>query len=107
MKELQPNGLWDKTKQLRPLKQPKKPKKKATKAKRCKYCKSEENLTIDHKIPKSKGGTNEKSNLQTLCMTCNGTKSDMTDKQIRNFFKWFLSVQQSRINHGKKPYTLQ
>lgn len=31
-------------------------------------------LTIDHVIPKSKGGTNDPTNLQTLCHDCNRIK---------------------------------
>lgn len=31
-------------------------------------------LTIDHKKPLKRGGTNEMSNLQTLCSKCNTTK---------------------------------
>lgn len=34
------------------------------------------NMTIDHVLPKSKGGTNEIQNLQTMCYTCNERKSD-------------------------------
>lgn len=38
-------------------------------------------LHVDHIIPRSKGGKNEKGNLQTLCWKCNIGKSnrDMTD----------------------------
>lgn len=43
---------------------------------RCVVCGSTENLTIDHRIPYSKGGTTEMSNLQTLCESCNQTKAD-------------------------------
>lgn len=49
----------------------------------CKYCGSKENLTIDHKIPKILGGTDEKSNLQTLCEDCNKLKSGIPDVTFR------------------------
>ena len=44
--------------------------------KECKFCPSKENLTIDHIIPLSKGGTNNPDNLQTLCSSCNKKKSN-------------------------------
>ncbi len=34
-------------------------------------------LHVDHKIPVSKGGTDELDNLQTLCSKCNLNKSDV------------------------------
>lgn len=33
-------------------------------------------LTIDHKIPVSKGGSNRDENLQTMCSPCNHQKAD-------------------------------
>jgi 5-methylcytosine-specific restriction enzyme A len=33
-------------------------------------------LTIDHRIPVSKGGTDADSNLQTMCGPCNTAKGD-------------------------------
>lgn len=42
----------------------------------CSFCGKKNNLTIDHIIPKSKGGTNKKENLQALCAPCNYKKAD-------------------------------
>lgn len=36
-------------------------------------------LTIDHKVPLSKGGSNGMENLQLTCKGCNSTKSDLTE----------------------------
>lgn len=44
----------------------------------CVMCKTEKDLTIDHVIPKSKGGTNEPENLQVLCRRCNAIKGNRT-----------------------------
>jgi hypothetical protein len=40
----------------------------------CVYCQSKRRLEIDHIIPISKGGTDDRHNLQTLCRTCNRKK---------------------------------
>ena len=42
--------------------------------KKCLKCGSHDNLTIDHVIPVSMGGTNHHSNLQLLCRSCNSIK---------------------------------
>lgn len=39
-------------------------------------------MTIDHKLPLSKGGTNEMGNLQPACLTCNVVKSDLTMQEL-------------------------
>lgn len=39
-------------------------------------------LEIDHRIPVSKGGTNDPGNLQTLCWACNNGKSDRVDHKL-------------------------
>jgi hypothetical protein len=40
------------------------------------YTKDFEMMTIDHIIPKSKGGENTLENLQPMCHTCNTVKAD-------------------------------
>ncbi len=44
----------------------------------CKSCgeNRRSELTIDHKIPRSRGGSNDKRNLQVLCRRCNHAKGD-------------------------------
>ncbi len=47
----------------------------------CYYCGepvTETNVTLDHFIPVSKGGTNKKENLKTSCLLCNSIKSGKT-----------------------------
>jgi 5-methylcytosine-specific restriction endonuclease McrA len=41
---------------------------------RCIYCGSTQDLTVDHKTPWSKGGSNSKDNLVVACRRCNGRK---------------------------------
>lgn len=43
----------------------------------CQKCSCKDNLTIDHKIPLSKGGTNDKENLQVYCLRCNQKKRNL------------------------------
>jgi len=53
----------------------------------CEYCGvklNEYNSTIDHKIPLSKGGTNEESNLAAACTKCNMLKADKILDSIAN-----------------------
>lgn len=41
---------------------------------KCKECHATENLEVDHIYPFSKGGSNNKENLQILCKPCNRKK---------------------------------
>lgn len=43
---------------------------------KCQYCGSTKGLTIDHVIPKSKGGQDTWDNLVVACSICNTKKSD-------------------------------
>jgi 5-methylcytosine-specific restriction endonuclease McrA len=47
----------------------------------CQYCKqmfSNKELTLDHVIPKSKGGKTEWTNIVTACKKCNNVKANHT-----------------------------
>lgn len=45
---------------------------------RCQYCSKTEDLTIDHVLPKSRGGNDTWENLVTACNKCNHRKGNRT-----------------------------
>lgn len=49
----------------------------------CVYCGSRRELTLDHVIPKSRGGSNSWTNLVTSCQKCNLKKADRTPEEAR------------------------
>jgi 5-methylcytosine-specific restriction endonuclease McrA len=48
----------------------------------CAYCGSHDKLEMDHKIPRSKGGSSHASNLQWLCRKCNQAKDALTEEEF-------------------------
>ena len=81
---------------------------------KCQYCnKSETSLTIDHIVPKSKGGDDSWENLITACVSCNNKKGDRTPDEAKmilrkkpikpshiTFMKHFVG----KIDEEWKPY---
>jgi hypothetical protein len=59
---------------------------------KCLYCGSKENLTLDHVVPRSKGGTNSWNNLATCCNRCNVLKGDK-------------SLEETNMKLSHKPFT--
>ena len=60
----------------------------------CFWCKTKlKSMHIDHYIPLSKGGSNNKTNLVASCSSCNISKRD---KMPEDFIKWM------EANHTKK-----
>ena len=56
----------------------------------CKNCgqtNKETKLTIDHIIPLASGGSNDISNLQTLCYKCNQKKKHHFDPRFQQNFR--------------------
>jgi len=47
----------------------------------CQYCGARANLTVDHVIPKSKGGTSSWENIVASCAPCNRRKGDALPRQ--------------------------
>lgn len=43
--------------------------------------------TIDHDVPKVRGGSNRVGNLLLSCAACNSAKSDMTADEFRRFLR--------------------
>jgi predicted restriction endonuclease len=51
----------------------------------CAYCGSDENLTLDHIIPKSKGGPDKVTNIVCACKECNECKGQQF------WSEWYLN----------------
>ena len=60
---------------------------------KCQYCSSTRNLTIDHIIPKCKGGKDTYLNLVVACNSCNTKKGD----------KLLEQTEMKLINKPKEP----
>jgi 5-methylcytosine-specific restriction endonuclease McrA len=53
---------------------------------RCQYCgekKAPRELTLDHILPRSRGGDNSPVNIVTACVQCNNRKGDRTPAEAR------------------------
>ncbi len=81
---------------------------------KCAYCgRSDIPLTIDHIIPKSKGGTDSWENLVCACTICNNRKGDRTPfeakmKLLTRPFKpshiMFIKNVVGKVDENWKPY---
>ena len=47
----------------------------------CQYCGSRSSLTVDHVVPRSKGGRSTWDNIVTCCAPCNRRKGDRLPRQ--------------------------
>lgn len=84
---------------------------------KCVYCgRSDLPLTIDHIIPKARGGEDNWENLVTACVVCNNRKGDRTPdeaelnmkfKPYKPHYIMFISNSVSRIDENWKPFLFQ
>jgi hypothetical protein len=51
---------------------------------RCVICGTDRDLTLDHWIPKSRGGKTKVRNLKTMCAPCNNRKGDLLPEEFLN-----------------------
>lgn len=51
---------------------------------RCAYCGGDQDITRDHDIPLSRGGSNEISNIVPACARCNYSKKALTGQEFRD-----------------------
>lgn len=69
----------------------------------CAYCGSKTDLTIDHIIPRSLGGTDTTMNVVSCCQECNADKSH-TEVEIWYFQQDFFSQERwDKIEKWRTP----
>lgn len=80
---------------------------------RCQYCGTHEDLTLDHVLPKSRGGKSSWDNLVAACRRCNARKGDYTpeeaemalrQKPYRPSFIMFLRDFSGHLEEDWHPY---
>jgi 5-methylcytosine-specific restriction endonuclease McrA len=67
----------------------------------CQYCGdkvNEQSATLDHFIPQSKGGGNNKENLKTCCLECNGIKAGKAYEEIALLLLKSIQERRARSN---------
>jgi hypothetical protein len=69
----------------------------------CAYCGSEENLTIDHIIPQSKGGSDFTKNVVCCCHSCNQSKGYSPWENWYFSQKFFHMERYEKIKDWMKP----
>ena len=82
---------------------------------RCVYCGNRDGLTLDHVMPKSRGGRDTWTNLVTACMRCNAKKGNQTPEEAGMFLKrapfrpsflMYLTEYSGTLCEDWKPYLM-
>jgi hypothetical protein len=67
----------------------------------CQYCGDKvtnDNASIDHYVPQSKGGNHSKANLRTCCFVCNSIKSGKSFEEAAPFILKSIQERKQRQN---------
>lgn len=79
----------------------------------CQYCGATKNLTLDHVLPKSRGGKTVWDNLVTACVYCNSRKGDklpdemgmpLKQKPFKPSFLMFVRDYSGLVQQDWLPY---
>ena len=70
---------------------------------KCAYCGSDKELTIDHVVPRSKGGTDFTKNVVCCCHSCNQSKSHTPWEEWYFSQEFFSLVKYNKIIEWMKP----
>ena len=80
---------------------------------RCQYCGSDGKLTLDHVVPRSRGGKSVWENVVASCAPCNMRKGNRTPEEVQMHLirpprapapALFVTLAASRIPDGWAPY---
>ena len=69
---------------------------------KCAYCDSEENLTIDHIVPQSKGGGDNTKNVVCCCHSCNQDKGHAPWEEWYSSQEFFCDERYEKIKDWVK-----
>ena len=70
---------------------------------KCAYCGSGKNLTIDHIVPRSKGGTDFTKNVVCCCHNCNQSKSHNPWEEWYFAQDFFCKTKYRKISQWMEP----
>ncbi|MEQ9405504.1 MAG: HNH endonuclease [Cyclobacteriaceae bacterium] len=80
---------------------------------KCQYCGTRQNLTLDHLIPRSRGGKTSWTNLVTACQKCNARKGDsmpekvgmkLKNMPVKPSYISFMKMANGALREDWKPY---
>lgn len=72
---------------------------------KCRKCGTSQYLTVDHILPRSEGGTNDFSNLETLCRVCHSRKDNPGHRKLSsNVSKEYLEQIVERMEKKRSEY---